>query len=249
MNYRFFLFFFIFIISCEQQNKDIKFQSIKDYSNKGFALIYDEKLFKKKIVSKKIDERSLVIFNKNLEKNTLVKVTNLLNSRYLVATVGDMATYPYFYNSVLSTRIAKEIELNRSQPYVKIQSLSPNSTFIANKAQTFEEERVVADKAPVKGIMIQNIGIKNTSSEEKKDTKIDDFNYIIKIADLFFEDSAILLKKRLVEEFNINNIKIKKMSKNSYRVFTGPFEDLDSLKKEFIIIDKLEFENIELIKI
>ena len=179
----------------------------------------------------------------------MVKVTNLLNDKYLVARVGNIANYPFFYNSVVSIRIAKELELNENQPYVKIQTLSPNSTFIANKAKTFEEERIVADKAPVKGIMIQNIGIKKISNNERKYTRINDFNYIIKIADLFFEDSAILLKQRLINEFNIKNIKIEKMSKNSFRVFTGPFLDLDSLKKGFNTIVRLEFENIEIIKL
>ena len=39
------------------------------------------------------------------------------------------------------------------------------------------------------------------------------------------------------------------MSKNSYRIYKGPFNNLDSLKREYIDIDKLNFENIEIIKL
>ena len=79
--------------------------------------------------------------------------------------------------------------------------------------------------------------------------ELDKFNYIIKIADLFFEDSALMLKKRLENEFNIQNILIKKMSQNTFRVYKGPFIDLDSIKNEFNNIDKLKFENIEILKL
>ena len=43
------------------------------FVNKGFSLIYNDKFYNNKIISKKIDERSLVIFQKNLKKNTIVK--------------------------------------------------------------------------------------------------------------------------------------------------------------------------------
>ena len=60
-----------------------------NFSNKGFALIYDDNLYKKKIISKKINERSLTIFQKNLKANTHVKMTNILNNKSLIATVGN----------------------------------------------------------------------------------------------------------------------------------------------------------------
>ncbi len=76
-----------------------------------------------------------------------------------------------------------------------------------------------------------------------------DFKYIIKIVDLYFEDSAKILINRLQNEYSIKNIKIKKMSKNSYRVYKGPFNNLDSIKSEYTDIIKLNFENIEIIKL
>ena len=47
------------------------------FINKGFSLIYSDKFYDNKIISKKIDERSLVIFQKNLKKNI---PNNILNT-------------------------------------------------------------------------------------------------------------------------------------------------------------------------
>ena len=74
------MFFFIYSCTTGDINRKLNVQIIpsKDYSNKGFALLFTENLKKNKIISKKIDNRSLIIFQKNLKKNTSVKITNLL---------------------------------------------------------------------------------------------------------------------------------------------------------------------------
>ena len=258
MNYKLFFFiFFLFLISCKNQSSKIDNQSsiikytkyFEFYSNKGFALVYTDKLLKNKIVNKKIDERSLIVFNNNLKKDTPVKITNLLNGKYLVAKIGNKSKYPTFYNSVISPRIANDLNIDLSEPYVQIQTINSKNSFIANKAITFDEEKNVANKAPVENISIISIGHSKELNKKNNDIKINNFNYIIKFADLFFEDSAVMLKNRLLDEFNINNVKIKKLSKNNYRVYKGPFNSLESIKKEFIDINNLDFENIEIIKL
>jgi len=237
--------------ACTTQDKELKYSSSVKYSNSGFALIFDKNLIKNKIISKKIDERSLVIFHKHLTKETIIKVTNPLNDKFIIAQVEKVSKYPNFYNAVISKRIAQELEIDPSQPYIKLQTINLSSTSIANKAITYEEERNVADKAPVENISIKNISIEKSSVtiKPKNKKKLNDFNYIIKIADLFFKDSAMMLIKRLENEFNISNLKIKKMSKNTYRVYKGPFKNLDTIKNEFNNIDNLNFENIEIIKL
>ena len=78
---------------------------------------------------------------------------------------------------------------------------------------------------------------------------LNSFEFIIKFADLFFEESAITLKKRLEDEYNLKDINIKKMSKNLYRVYKGPFYNLGSIKNVYNEIADINFENIELIKL
>ena len=48
-----------------------------------------------------------------------------------------------------------ELDLNVDEPYVEIKSISENSLFVAKKAKTFDEERKVANKVPVKNISIE----------------------------------------------------------------------------------------------
>ena len=54
---------------------------VQNYSNSGFTLIYSNDLYKSKIINKKLNNRDLFVFQKNLKKNTTVKITNLLNNK------------------------------------------------------------------------------------------------------------------------------------------------------------------------
>ena len=74
--------------------------------------------------------------------------------------------YPIIYNSVITNRIAEELELNYEDPYVEIIEIRKNDTFIAKKAKTFDEEKNVANKAPVTDINI------NVISNEPENTEI-----------------------------------------------------------------------------
>ena len=98
MNYRILIIISLFLYSCtttDVAKKDpIEFIQGKIYSNKGFALLYNEDLKKQKLVSKKIEDRTLIIFQSNLKKNTDVKITNLLNNKSILAKVGANSKYP-----------------------------------------------------------------------------------------------------------------------------------------------------------
>ncbi len=250
MKLKIIIFLAIILTSCETTNKKvITDKDFKNYSNDGFALIFNNDIFKKRLVSKKIDQRSLIIFNNKLKKDTDIKITNLLNEKYLIAKVGKNSKYPIFYNSVISERIATELDVDPDQPYVRIETINSNNTFVANKAKTFDEEKKVANKAPVDSISIQNISLEKDNNTKVKKVKNTKFEFIIKFADLFFEESAITLKKRLEDEYNLKDINIKKMSKNLYRVYKGPFYNLGSIKNVYNEIANINFENIELIKL
>ena len=250
-NYKLLIIVFLLIYACTPKNintvNKVEIQSGVKFSNIGFALLYDQDLKKKRIINKKIDERTLIIFQKNLKKNTNVKITNLINNKSILAKVGSRAIYPNFYNSVISKRIFEELELNINEPYVQIVSIANNDSFFAKKTKMYDEEKQVADKAPVDGISISNLSSKNNNKIIIKEN--DNFNYIIKIGDFYYKESATQLKKRIIDEFNIKNIKITKISPTNYRVFLGPIKNLKSLKKAFDDITPLNFENIEIIKL
>ena len=266
MNYKFIFFFIlIFINSCvntpthtptstptstpipieKKKEPNVSNNYFVNFENKGFALIYSDNLYKNKTINGKLANRSLTIFQKNLKENTKVKVINLINSKYIIAKVDKNASYPDFFNSVISERISEELEINDLEPYIEIKTIVESSSFIAKKAKIFDEERQVANKAPIDDIQIKDL-LKSPKKKEKPSKS--EFNYILKIGDFYFENSANEMKSRIINETSINKIYIDKLSSTKFRVFLGPYTDLNSLKTSFNAINVLQFENIEIIK-
>ena len=80
------LMIFLFSTGCESYKKnkssELNFKPEKRYNNIGFSLIYD-----KQMNLKKLDDRSLQIFHNDLKSRSLVKITNPLNNKSLIAEV------------------------------------------------------------------------------------------------------------------------------------------------------------------
>ena len=70
-------------------------------------------------------------------------------------------------NSVISKRIAEDLDLDFNEPLLEIALVSRNSTFIAKKSKTFEEEKKVAEKAPIDGIQIKDLKSKPKKKKEE----------------------------------------------------------------------------------
>ena len=251
MNYKIILFliFIIFTSACNQENvnnKPLNLNQEQKYANTGFTLVYSDQLKKNKKISKKIDNRSLLIFHKFIKKNSFVKITNPINQKTLIAkVVSNKVIFSDFYNSVITDRIAEELSLNVNEPYINLFLISQNSSFIAKKAKTFDEEKNVAQKAPIDGIKIDNLGV--IKKEKIKNNKVN-FLYSIKIADFYYKNSAENMVDRIKKETNIINSSIRKLSKTKYRVLLGPFNDIKSLEESFNEIKSLNFENLEILK-
>ncbi len=247
MNYKSILIIILSLIlySCENNignnSKKINLNLEKKYKNSGFALIYNDKLNN----IKELHNRSLNIYHKSLKKRSIVKITNPKNGNYLIAEVkSNRVKFSNFYNSVLSLRIAEDLELDFNEPFVEIILISKDSTFVAKKAKMFEEERSVAEKAPVDGIQINDLNIVESKKKIKPNKN---FSYSIKVADFYYKDTAQVMVKRIKDEVLIKNINIIKLSEIKYRVLIGPFNDIKSLKDSFEKMNFFNFENLELL--
>ena len=233
--------------SDENEEDSSKYIFDREYTNQGFALIYDENLFNKKSISKKLDNRGLFIFHTKIRKNSFVKITNPENTKTVIAQViSNKAIFSNFYNSVITKRIVDELLLDENEPYVELSLISNESTFVAKKAKTFDEEKKVAQKAPVDGITIDNLGA--VEKKELTKTSQSNFLYSIKIADFYYKDSAENMIQRIKDETKITNPVIKKLSQTKYRVLLGPFNDIKKIQESFDEIEKLNFENLKIIK-
>ena len=244
MNFRIISFLLIipFLLSCDQSSNKPKFNFESRYKNTGFALIYNPLLED----IKEIEPRSLDIYHKSLKKKSLVKITNPENNKYLIAQVkSNRVKFSSFYNSILSSRIAEELNLDTDEPFIEIVLISKDTTFVAKKAKMFEEEKNVAEKAPVDGIQINDLNVKK---EKKTLVNNKKFSYSIKVADFYYHDTAKIMVSRIKNKVSINNLSIIKLSKTKYRVLIGPFSDIKSLKKSFEKMRTFNFENLEILK-
>ena len=245
MNYKILLTLFsFFLIGCVQIPKELDKTEMKlerKYINSGFALIFDESLDK----IKKLDDRSLMIYHKSLKRKSTVKITNPKNGKSLIAEVkSNNQKFSDFYNSVISKRIAEDLDLDFNEPLLEITLVSRNSAFIAKKSKTFEEEKKVAEKAPVDGIQIKDL---NSTPKKKKKNKKLKFSYSIKLADFYYKSSAKTMISRIKNETNIKNSRIQQLSKTKFRVLIGPFNDIKSLKESYEKLRPMNFENLEIL--
>ena len=240
------LLLLIIITGCEKYSPNIsnisRLEIEKKYNNKGFALIYNDELR-----IKNLDNKSLQIYHKSLKKNSFVKITNPVNDKSLIAKVkSNKVKFSNFYNSVISDQIVNSLDLNINEPYIEIVLISKNSTFIAKKAKTFEEEKKVAQKVPIDGIKIKDLN--HTGKKDNENLSNQEFNYSIKVADFYYKKTANFMVSRIKSKTFLDNIKVIELSKTNYRVLLGPFNDIKSLKESFEKMNSLYFENIEIIK-
>jgi len=215
------------------------------YSSKGFALIFDETLLKKKIINKKISNDEIGVIHSYLKKNTPVIITNPLNSKSVETKIIKTANYPKIFNIVISEKMSSILSLDVNNPYVEVIEFKKNKKFIAKKSNTYDEEKNVATKAPVDDIEMDNIS-ENKSITEKVSKKSEPFFIII--SDFYFIESANKLKEDLSSKVKNNKLMVKKINNNTYRLLIGPFENFNSLKKTYISLNNLGFDDLNIIR-
>jgi len=107
----------------------------------------------------------------------------------------------------------------------------------------FEEEKSVANKAPVDEIQMNDLSI-NTEKKEKEKKKKG--NFILVISDFYYLDSANTLKNDLIKKIDSDKILVKKINNNKYRLLIGPFKNFNALKTTYISLNKLGFESLNI---
>ena len=60
------------------------------------------------------------------------------------------------------------MELDENDPYIEITLIVDNSSFVAKKSKTFDEEKKVAEKAPIDGITINDLNKSKSKKSKKK---------------------------------------------------------------------------------
>ena len=236
----------LFSACADYSNKNINTKMEKEYFlSKGFVLVYEESLFENKIVGKKINNNDNILSHSLLKPNTTVRVTNLDNLKSFETKVSRKNSYPKIFNGLISQSLAQKLELDLENPYVEILEIKKNKKFIAKESNTFDEEKNVAEKAPVEKIKVNIINDNSSSGMESKKT---DKKFLIIISDFYYEDSAIKLKEHLEKSSSLKTIFIKKINKNKYRLSVGPFKNFNSLKSSYISLNNLGFDDLNILR-
>tara|TARA_Y100001958_G_scaffold111950_1_gene79303 strand:- start:1316 stop:2050 length:735 start_codon:yes stop_codon:yes gene_type:complete len=241
MKYKFLLISF-FLYSCSPHYT--KIDNRVPYNAKGFAYIYSNEDFSKKIIKGKLDNSKIQISHKKLNANTLIKVINPKTKDSIVIKNTKKVKYPDFYKIVITEQVANKLNIDRDLPLVEILEIKKNKSFIAKKAKIFNEEKKISTNAPVASVQISNISKnKNLRKNDKKDQI-----YII-IASFYSKDTAEFLKKRINKEiptYDTNKLKIKKKINKKVDLISGPYNTINLMKNDYILLTNFGFEELDI---
>ena len=237
------IFITFFLLSCS--NGTFNTNNNKSYTSKGFALIYDENDYKKKIISTKLNPNNIEIGHNQLNRNSFVVITNPINKKSLKLKVTKKAKYPDFFKVLITEKLANELNLNLKMPYIEIEKRVKNKSFIAKKAITHTEEKNVLTKAPITKVKISDIS-RNSSSHSKNQYAN---KYAIIVGNFYSKKWAESLIDILVnEDIKKEVFKVNKLGKNNYQLLAGPYISINALKSDYFKLNRYGFDNLDLKK-
>ena len=206
------------------------------YSAKGFAKIENQSISNSDINS--------FVFHNKLKMGTKIRITNPANDKSIETVIKKRVEYNNFYKVLISKVTAEVLDLDFNFPYVEINEIKINKSFIAKKAITENVEKKIANNAPITKINIDNLikpkKIKNTKSR----------SYSILVTEFYSLESAEILKKKLesiLASSNYNLIYITKKNEKSYKLLMGPYNTINKLKNDYIVLDESNFEDLDII--
>ena len=241
MNYKFIIALF-FITSCAVNST--KLENKAPFSSKGFAYIFNENDYNNKIIKGKLDNSQLQISLPKIKINSSVKLINPKTNDSLIVKNVKNLKFPEFYKILITKRVANKLNLNRELPLVEIIEIKKNKSFVAKKAIIYNEEKKISSNAPVTSVQISNISKdKNTLKKTKKNS------IYSSIATFYSENVAIFLKKRITKEipdYDVKKLKIIKKSNKEIKLISGPYNTINLVKNDYILLKKFGFEELDI---
>ena len=126
MKFRFFIIFF-FVFSCTSELTTLNQK--KPYAAKGFAYIYNDNDYKKKVIKGKMNNQLMQISHQNLRTGTLVKISNPKNSESIILKNIKRIKYPDFYKILITKPVAEKLNLDTDLPILEIIEIKKNKSF------------------------------------------------------------------------------------------------------------------------
>ncbi len=240
MKYKLILLFLI-LTSCAQNFT--KSELAKPFNAKGFAYIYNEVDYEKKIIKKRLDKNTYQIAHNSLKPGALIKIINLRTKDSIILKNSKKIEYPNFYKILITEPVSSKLKLHNEYPLVEIIEVKKNKSFVAKKTKIFKEEEKIHNNAPVETVKIDNISV-----NQKKNSKKNKYSFNIIIAEFYSEKSAFLLKKRITKElptFPAKKLFIKTKKTNKITLLSGPYNSINLMKNDYIQLNKFGFEELD----
>jgi len=232
MKYKLIIFFLL--TSCANYSSNLEKKS--GYFSSGFAYVENN-------IPSNLTNDDFFISHNKLRIGTKIKITNPENKKTLDVVIKKKIKYDDFYKALISSSIAEKLNLSLKFPFVEINEIKSNKSFVAKKAITDIDEKQIANKAPIEKININNI------SSEKKIIKKKTKSYSILVAEFYNLTSAESLKEKLaliLKDSNYQLIYINKKSEKKYELLMGPYNTIIKLKNDYIVLNDSNFEDLDI---
>ena len=215
MKYKIIILLF-FISGCAQNNINSYSKKIfKPYSSKGFALIYSEDDFNKKIISTKLDNEKSQIAHRKLNTSTFLILRNPENNKSIILRVNDRGPFAKDRIIDLSMRAAERLGF-------KEQGTSKVRVQYYSSAKVYDSSgRVIA----------KNKYLNNSEVNAYKKKKNSKKTYSLTIGSFKDKKNVERIKKMLK---GFAKLKIEKKEKDGvslFKVLIGPYYRKDYLIK------------------
>ena len=215
------VFSFLFLFSCTNIDKVSLTEKIGFSGNLGSLNSYKK--------------NTQAVVAQDFKGNSL-KITNLANQKSINLQYIENKLIPESRIIYISDAVASSLGIEKNLPYVKIESIKKNPTFIANKAKIFKEERKIKKANKVSDVKIISLsGSKNIKKDKDKNL------IYLEFGSFYYLKYAKDLKNSLKEFLSNQNIAIKG-SPGNYLLIIGP---IGNMNKYDLIYNKLKTNNFE----
>tara|TARA_B100000780_G_scaffold279179_1_gene256227 strand:- start:5095 stop:5787 length:693 start_codon:yes stop_codon:yes gene_type:complete len=215
------IFSFLFLFSCTNIGKVSLTEKIGFSGNLGSLSSYKK--------------NTQAVVAQDFKGNSL-KITNLANQKSINLQYIEKKLIPESRIIYISDAVASSLGIEKNLPYVKIESIKKNPTFVANKAKIFKEERKIKKANKVNDVKIISLsGGKNIKKDKYKNL------IYLEFGSFYYLKYAKDLKNSLKEFLSNQNIAIKG-SPGNYLLIIGP---ISNMNKYDLIYSKLKTNNFE----
>ena len=242
MKYRYLILGFL-VYSCAVNST--KLENRSPYNSKGFAYIYNDEDYRKNTIKTKMDDSKYQISVADVRTNSLIKIINPKTNDSITVLNSKKINYPDFYKVLITKSLADKLNLNYNLPLVEVIEIKKNKSFIAKKAEIFNEEKKISTNAPVESVKISNISKNNKNNQI---AKTEDF--FILIGSFSSENVIDFLKDRFTKEipdYNIKKLIVSKKSNKNFNLLSGPYNAINFMKNDYILLKRFGFEQLDII--